>query len=108
MTPAQFIWSVKHGLPSCEMMQIDIDCLYCRVRYGGQVFDISCGVLDGFPFYLVTTSEQWMNAATNAVLERLDSIADEAVQRPAPWADTSELMRRLRELIEEGGEDESA
>jgi hypothetical protein len=42
-----------------------------------------------------------MNAATNAVLERLDSIADEAVQRPAPWADTSELMRRLRELTED-------
>jgi hypothetical protein len=105
MTPAQFIWSVKHGLPSCELMQIDIDCLYCRVRYGGQVFDISGGVLDGFPCFVVMTPEQWMNKSTNAVLERLDSIADEAVQRPAPWADTSELMRRLRELTEDDDAD---
>jgi hypothetical protein len=100
MTPAQFIYAVKHGLPHCELMQIDIDCLFCRVRYGGQVFDVSGGVLDGFPCFVVMTPEQWMNAATSAVLERLDSIADEAVQRPAPWADTSELMRRLRELSE--------
>ena len=101
MTPAQFIYAVKHGLPHCELMQIDIDCLFCRVRYGGQVFDVTSGMFDGFPVFWVTTSEQWMNAATNAVLERLDSIADEAVQRPAPWADTSELMRRLRELSED-------
>jgi hypothetical protein len=65
------------------------------------VFDISGGVLDGFPCFVVMTPEQWMNKSTNAVLERLDSIADEAVQRPAPWADTSELMRRLRELTED-------
>ena len=107
MTAAQFIWAIKHGLPHCELMQIDVDCLFCRVRYGRQVFDISGGVLDGFPCFVVMTPEQWMNKSTNAVLERLDSIADEAVQRRTwnSW-DTSELIRKLRELREEEDGDE--
>ena len=106
MTPAQFIYAVKHGLPHCELMQIDINCLFARVRYGGQVFDVTSGMLDGFPVFMVTTPEQWMNVMTNEVLKRLDSIADEAVERPAPWQDTAELLRRLRELAEEGGDDD--
>jgi hypothetical protein len=40
------------------------------------------------------------------VLEMLDSMSEEFATEPKPWADADELIRRLRELRDEGGGDD--
>jgi hypothetical protein len=108
MTPKHFLEIIKRGLPHCEVLQFVPANLVCRVKYGGRLYDISGGQIDGFPIFVVTTPEQWMDETTNAVLERLDSIAEEVTTEPRPWQDTAELLRRLRELAEEGEDDDPA
>jgi len=106
MTPKHLLEIIKRGLPHCEVLQFVPANLVCRVQYGGRLYDISGGQIDGFPIFVVTTPEQWMDETTNAVLERLDSMAEEVATEPRPWQDTAELLRRLRELAEEGGDDD--
>jgi hypothetical protein len=105
MTAAQFLSIVKHGLPGCRFEQIYIEQMVCRVIYGGQRFDISSGILDGYPLFVVTSPEGTFNDATGAVLSRLDSIAEEFIEQEKPWADYKTLLERLRE-ISEGMNDE--
>lgn len=105
MTPKHFLEIVKRGLPHCDVMQFVPKQLACRVQYGGQLFDITGGQLDGFPIFVVTTPECHLDENTNAVLERLDSVAEEVTAMLRPWEDTAELMRRLRELAEEEDDD---
>ena len=107
MNGIQFIQIIRHGLPGCTITKLLLDQQTCRVKWGGEVFDISGGTLDGFPLWLVTTPYGHLNDATGKVLEMLDSMSDEFVTGK-PWADTDELIRRLRELQDEGGDDEPA
>jgi len=107
MNGVQFIQIIRHGLPGCYIVLLYLDQQTCRVKWGGEVFDISGGTLDGFPLWLVTTPYGHLNDATGKVLEMLDSMSDEYVTGK-PWADTDELIRRLRELQDEGGDDEPA
>jgi hypothetical protein len=107
MNGVQFIQIIRHGLPGCYIVLLYLDQQTCRVKWGGEVFDISGGTLDGFPLWLVTTPYGHLNHATGKVLEMLDSMSDEYVTGK-PWADTDELIRRLRELQDEGGDDEPA
>tara|TARA_R110000868_G_scaffold290945_5_gene551182 strand:+ start:2716 stop:3042 length:327 start_codon:yes stop_codon:yes gene_type:complete len=97
----QFVQIIRHALPGCWIEQLQIKQQVCRVRWGGQVFDISGGMLDGWPLFLVTTPTYTLNDATGKVLEMLDSMSEEFASEPKPWADTDELIRRLRELQEE-------
>jgi len=105
MNGVQFIQIIRHGLPGCTITKLLLDQQTCRVKWGGEVFDISGGTLDGFPLWLVTTPCGHLNDATGKVLEMLDSMSDEFVTGK-PWADTDELIRRLRELQDEGGDDD--
>jgi len=107
MNGMQFIQIIRHGLPGCTIMNLLLDQQTCRVKWGGEVFDISGGTLDGFPLWLVTTPYGHLNDATGKVLEMLDSMSDEYVTGK-PWADTDELIRRLRELQDEGEDDDPA
>ncbi len=106
MTDVQFITIIKHALPGCEIQQIHLEQQVCRVRWGGQHFDISGGTLDGFPLWLVTTPCYQLNDATSKVLTMLDSVSEEFVCEEKPWADTDELIRRLRELQGGDGDDD--
>jgi hypothetical protein len=101
----QFVQIIRHALPGCWIEQLELKQQVCRVRWGGQLFDISGGMLDGFPLWLVTSPSYTLNDATGKVLEMLDSMSDEYVTGK-PWADTDELIRRLRELQDEGGDDD--
>lgn len=101
MNSVQFVQIIRHALPGCWIEQLQIKQQVCRVRWGGQVFDISGGMLDGWPLFLVTTPTYTLNDATGKVLEMLDSMSEEFASEPKPWADTDELIRRLRELQEE-------
>ena len=56
--------------------------------------------------WLVTTPTYTLNDATGKVLEMLDSMSEEFATEPKPWADADELIRRLRELRDEGGGDD--
>jgi len=105
MTDVQFLTIIKHALPGCEIQQIHLEQQVCRVQWAGQVFDISGGTLDGFPLWLVTTPTYTLNDATGKVLTMLDSVSEEFVCEEKPWADTDELIRRLRELHEDMGDD---
>lgn len=105
MNGIQFVQMIRHGLPGCVIEQLSLDNLACRVRYGGQTFDISGGVLDGFPLWLVTTPHFQLNDATGHVLSRLDSISEEFVTEPKPWPDYDGLIKRLREIAEEDGDE---
>lgn len=105
MTDVQFITIIKHALPGCWIEQLHLEQQVCRVRYGGQLFDISGGQLDGWPLFLVTTPCCQLNDATSKVLTMLDSVSEEFVCEEKPWADTDELIRRLRELHEDLGDD---
>ena len=107
MNGIQFIQIIRHGLPGCTITKLLLDQQTCRVKWAGDVFDISGGTLDGFPLWLVTTPCGHLNDATGKVLEMLDSMSDEYVTGK-PWADTDELIRRLRELQDEGEDDEPA
>jgi hypothetical protein len=102
----QFVQLIRHALPGCWIEQLEPKQQVCRVRWGGQVFDISGGMLDGFPLWLVTTPTYTLNDATGKVLEMLDSMSEEFATEPKPWADADELIRRLRELRDEGGGDD--
>ena len=101
MNSVQFVQIIRHALPGCWIEQLELKQHVCRVRWGGQVFDISGGMLDGFPLWLVTTPTYTLNDATGKVLEMLDSMSEEFASEPKPWADADELIRRLRELQEE-------
>jgi len=105
MTDVQFITIIKHALPGCEIQQIHLEQQVCRVQWAGQQFDISGGTLDSWPLFLVTTPECTLNDSTGKVLEMLDSMADEFSNNVKPWATTEELIRRLRELHEDLGDD---
>lgn len=105
MNNVQFVRIIKHALPGCWIEQLHLEQQVCRVKWAGEVFDISGGTLDGFPLWLVTTPCYMLNDATGKVLEMLDSMSDEYVTGK-PWADTDELIRRLRELAEEVDDDE--
>jgi hypothetical protein len=107
MNGVQFIQIIRHGLPGCTITKLLLDQQTCRVKWAGEVFDISGGTLDGFPLWLVTTPYGHLNDSTGKVLEMLDSMSDEYVTGK-PWADTDELIRRLRELQDEGEDDEPA
>jgi len=107
MNVIQFIQIIRHGLPGCTITKLLLDQQTCRVKWAGDVFDISGGTLDGFPLWLVTTPCGHLNDATGKVLEMLDSMSDEYVTGK-PWADTDELIRRLRELQDEGEDDDPA
>jgi len=107
MNGIQFIQIIRHGLPGCTITKLLLDQQTCRVKWAGDVFDISGGTLDGFPLWLVTTPCGHLNDATGKVLEMLDSMSDEYVTGK-PWADTDELIRRLRELQDEGEDDDPA
>jgi hypothetical protein len=107
MNGIQFIQIIRHGLPGCTITKLLLDEQTCRVKWAGDVFDISGGTLDGFPLWLVTTPYGHLNDATGKVLEMLDSMSDEYVTGK-PWADTDELIRRLRELQDEGEDDDPA
>jgi len=107
MNGVQFIQIIRHGLPGCTITKLLLDQQTCRVKWTGEVFDISGGTLDGFPLWLVTTPYGHLNDATGKVLEMLDSMSDEYVTGK-PWADTDELIRRLRELQEEEDESDGA
>lgn len=108
MNSIQFVQIIRHALPGCHFEQLHIEQQACRVKWAGEVFDISGGTLDGFPLWLVTTPCYVLNDATGKVLTMLDSMSDEFVRATKPWADTDELIRRLRELQDEGGDDEPA
>ena len=106
MNNVQFVRIIKHALPGCWIEQLHLEQQVCRVRWAGQVFDISGGTLDGFPLWLVTTPCYQLNDATSKVLTMLDSVSEEFVCEEKPWADTDELIRRLRELQEDLGDDD--
>lgn len=109
MNSIKFVQIIRAALPGSVIEQLHLEQQVCRVRYGGQVFDISGGELDGFPLWLVTTPEFVINDATGKVLDMLDSISEEFTDDVRPWATTEELIRRLRELHEGlGGDDEPA
>jgi hypothetical protein len=103
----QFVEIIRHGLPGCDIEQLNLQTLAARVRYGGQRFDISGGMLDGYPLWLVTTPFFTVNDATGHVLTRLDSMTEELIKDEKPWADTDEMIRRLRELAEEVNDDDT-
>ena len=106
MNAIQFVSIIRHGLPGCHFEQIKLRRLVARVRWAGQQFDISGGMLDGFPLWLVTTPCYTLNDATGKVLTMLDSMSDEWTREQRPWADVDEMIKRLRELGEEAeGED---
>ena len=107
MNSVQFVQIIRHALPGCHFEQLHIEQQTCRVKWAGEVFDISGGTLDGFPLWLVTTPCYQLNDATGKVLEMLASMSDEYVTGK-PWADTDELIRRLRELQDEGEDDDPA
>jgi len=106
MNSIQFVQIIRHALPGCHIEQLHIEQQVCRVKWAGAVFDISGGTLDGFPLWLVTTPCYQLNDSTGKVLTMLDSMAEEFATEPKPWADTDELIRRLRELTDEGGDDD--
>ena len=107
MNSIQFVEIIRHALPGCDIEQLHIEQQVCRVKWAGDVFDISGGTLDGFPLWLVTTPCYQLNDATGKVLTMLDSMAEEFAAEPKPWADTDELIRRLRELAEEVNDDDT-
>lgn len=108
MNSVQFVQIIRHALPGCWIEQLELKQQVCRVRWGGQLFDISGGMLDGFPLWLVTTPTYTLNDATSKVLEMLDSMSEEFASEPKPWADADELIRRLRELQEEEDDNDPA
>lgn len=107
MTPKHFLEIVKHGLPGSRVLQFVPSQLVARVQYGGQLFDVSGGELDGFPLWLVTTPETQLNEYTSAVMERLDSMSEELSPNSRTWdlEDVPGLIERLRELSDEEDDD---
>ena len=106
MNSIEFVQIIRHGLPGCHIEQLNLGQQVCRVRWAGKLFDISGGMLDGYPLWLVTTPCCQLNDATGKVLTMLDSMSEEFAKEPKPWADTDELIRRLRELQDEGDDDD--
>ena len=106
MNSIQFVQIIRHALPGCHFEQLNLEQQACRVKWAGAVFDISSGTLDGFPLWLVTTPCYQLNDATGKVLTMLDSMSDEYVTGK-PWANTDEMIRRLRELAEEVNDDDT-
>jgi hypothetical protein len=49
-----------------------------------------------------------MNEVTAKALEMLDSVMPEVVRTPRPWPDLDSLRDRLRELQDEGEDDDPA
>lgn len=105
MNGIKFVQIIRAALPGCWIEQLNIGQQVCRVIYGGQRFDISGGTLDGYPLWVVTTPEYTLNDATGKVLQMLDSMSEEFTDEVKPWATNEELIRRLRELGEELGDD---
>lgn len=101
MNAIQFVQIIRHGLPGCCIEELNLKTLAARVRYGGQRFDVSGGMLDGYPLWLVTTPHYTVNDATGKVLTMLDAMTDEMINDERPWKDTEDMIRRLRELAEE-------
>lgn len=103
MTPRLFLEIIEHGLPGSVVTQFIPSQLVARVEYGGGVFDVSGGELDGFPIWLVTTPEVHLNEQTNAVMEKLDSMSDELSPNSRTWelGDAPWLIKRMRELLQE-------
>lgn len=108
MNSVQFLKIIRHALPGCWIEQLELKQQVCRVRWGGQLFDISGVMLDGFPLWLVTSPSYTLNESTSKVLEMLDSMSEEFASEPKPWADADELIRRLRELQEEEDDNDPA
>lgn len=107
MTPNVFLEIIKHGLPGCKFQQVYVDQLICRVKYGGHLFDIQGGNLDGYPLWLVTTPEFHLNKATNEVLCRLDSMTEEYLEQEKPWGSVDALIKRLQEMREDLADDDT-
>ena len=101
MNSIKFVQIVRAALPGSVIEQLHLEQQVCRVRYGGQVFDISGGELDSWPLWMVTTPCCELNDSTGKVLAMLDSMSDEFMDEVRPWATTEELIRRLRELQQE-------
>lgn len=103
MTPKTFLEIIEHGLPGSTVTQFVPAQLVARIEYGGGIFDISGGELNGFPLWLVTSPDDLFNEQTNAVMERLDSISEEYTPMRRTWDldDVPGLIARLRELAEE-------
>jgi hypothetical protein len=108
MNDLQFVQIIRHALPGCWIEQLQLEQQVCRVNWAGQKFDISGGTLDGFPLWLVTTPTYMLDESTSKVLQMLDSVSEEFTCEPKPWADTDELIRRLRELQNEEDDDDAA
>lgn len=107
ITAQQFLETIRHGLPGCEIDMFDSAAMCASVIWCGETFDISADEVDGFPVFLVTTGAWELNERTAKVLDCLDSVLPEVLQSRRPWPDYRSLLRRLRELADEGGDDES-
>ena len=107
ITAQQFLETIRHGLPGCEIDMFDSAAMCASVIWCGETFDISADEVDGFPVFLVTTGAWELNERTAKVLGCLDSVLPEVLQSRRPWPDYRSLLRRLRELADEGGDDES-
>jgi hypothetical protein len=105
VTPQQFLEVIKFGLPGVEVLDFDHDAMCASVCWCGECFDIAATTLDSHPVLLVTTPAWEINEKTGKVLSLLDDMMTEVVGQ-RPWVDAKELLRRLRELAEEGEDDD--
>lgn len=104
----QFLETIRLGLPKCEIDMFDAGAMCASVIWYGETFDISADQVDGFPVFLVTSGAWELNEKTSKVLACLDSVLGEVYGDQRPWADYKALIRRLRELRDQGDGDDPA
>ena len=99
---------IRFGLPGAELIRWHDKHMLAEVRWAGHHLGISICGIDGYPVLLVVTNNFEMNEVTAKALEMLDSVMPEVVRTPRPWPDLDSLRDRLRELQDEGGDDDPA
>lgn len=108
MDGLQLLEVIKRGLPHSQLVCWDSGTNTARIYWHG-LMEVSEMEVDGYPVLLVTGPNLEMNWRTDKALQLLDSVIEEVVGKPAPWADMDALMERLHEMKdEEEGETDGA
>lgn len=107
MDGMQLLEVIKRGLPHSQLILWDEATTTARIYWHGML-DVSEMEIDGYPVLLVTGPNLEMNWRTDKALQLLDSVIEEVVGRPSPWADMDSLLERLKERKDEEDADDAA